>query len=140
MNYKLLNSKCEPVRILDGDAGFDLCSSISCKIYPNESRVIPLGVAFELPIGSFGLLTHRSSMAFKSNCILSLGIIDHSFMKEVKACVFNLHDHRYVEVEEGQRIAQLILINYHLDSTLTQVEKFTNEKQSKTGFGSSGRF
>lgn len=137
MNYILLNEKCVPQKLTYRDAGFDLRSSISTIIYPGQQKVIPLGVRVSIPDSMFGLLTHRSSLAFKSGCIISTGIIDSSFTGELKALIINLsEEERPIVIEEGERIAQLILIELNPYIRLNKVEEI---KDGKEGFGSTGK-
>lgn len=134
MKTIVLNSKCKPQIMRHGDSGYDLSANGEFYIPPHSSLVIPLGVCFDIPYGYYGLLTHRSSLAFKYGSILSLGNIDSNFKKEIKALVFNLGDDE-VYIKEGQRIAQIIFNRYY-ESTLEIVEEFHTE--GKDGFGSSG--
>lgn len=137
MNYILLNPKCYPSRTTVYEAGWDLRASRDTIVYAQESAIVPLGIKIEIPEGYYGLLTHRSSLAFNNNAIISLGIIDASFRNEIKACVFNLHDHKSLKIQEGQRIAQIVIqeINNHIK--LNEVKEFKSNGL-KEGFGSSG--
>lgn len=136
MNYVLLNKNCKPQRLGNNDAGFDLRAAKAVTIYPGENKIVPLGVRVQISEGTFGLLTHRSSLAFKFGCIISTGIIDSSFTGEIKALVFNIsEEERPVVIEEGDRIAQLIMVDYNPYVRLNQVEVLEDGKE---GFGSSG--
>ena len=136
MDFVLLDEECKPMRVSNQDAGFDLRSSIDVKIYPGEHKVVPLGVAISIPEGMFGLLTHRSSLAFKHGCIISTGIIDSSFTSEIKALVINLaEEERPLVISKGDRIAQLILIDCNAYVRLNQVKSL---EPGKEGFGSTG--
>ena len=136
MDFVLLDEECKPMRVSNQDAGFDLRSSIDVKIYPGEHKVVPLGVAISIPEGMFGLLTHRSSLAFKHGCIISTGIIDSSFTSEIKALVINLAEEEVpLVISKGDRIAQLILIDHNPYIRLNQVKSI---EVGKEGFGSTG--
>lgn len=135
MRYILLNPLCTPERMREGDEGFDLKSSIETFIEPCSMVVIPLGVRFELPVGSWGLLTHRSSLALKQSCTMSLGIIDSNFNSELKAIVFNHHNYFPAKFKVGDRIAQLIIMKSVEAPTLEEVTSFN--WVGKDGLGSS---
>ena len=75
MNIKLLHPDAVvPTRGTSSSAGWDLYAIEDTIIYPGDNAVIPTGIAIEIPNGWFGLLTHRSSLAFKVDTIASLGI------------------------------------------------------------------
>lgn len=118
------------------DAGYDMCNAgKAVRIPPGSSVVIGTGVSIRLPPHIYGALTHRSSLAWKKDCILSYGVIDSSYTKEIKAKVFNLGP--VVQyIERGERFCQLIpspLYQEHLEL----VDDW--EDDGKDGFGSSGK-
>lgn len=117
-----------------GDAGYDLRASVGVQILPGDSMVVPTGVSFEIPKHYYGLLTHRSSLAFKRGGILSLGIIDSNFTGEVKALVFNLSDTPLV-IEKYERFCQIVFNSYY-SFPLMAVGSLEG---GKDGFGSSGK-
>lgn len=137
MNYILTNPICTPYRQTMFDAGWDLKAATRSVIYPGENAIIPLGIKIEIPTGIFGLLTHRSSMAFKKGLTASLGIIDSSFKEEIKLCMFNHNEFSKVILEEGERVAQIIFMNYNPHYNLQQVKEFSYGG-TKAGFGSTG--
>ena len=132
--FKLHTDGCEPQRMSNGDAGYDLRAAEDVSIGPGGRKAIPLGVAFQIPKGTYGMLTHRSSLAFKKGCTLSLGIIDSNFTGEVKAFVFNHDQYFRKHIKKGERIAQIIFIDYNV-VTMNEVESLP---EGKGGFGSSG--
>jgi len=134
LNYKVLVEGCEPKRARDGDAGIDLIAAQDCTIYPMDSKVIPLGVAMKIPDGMYGMLIHRSSMAFGKNCTASLGIIDSNFTQEIKCKLFNHSSFYPAEIKRGDRIAQIIIHKYEC----LEMEESGELEVGKGGFGSSG--
>ncbi len=134
LKYKLITPGCTPERMRDEDAGYDLRAAADTTIFPNESAVIPLGVAIAIPRGIYGMLTHRSSLAFKKNGLISLGVIDSNFRQEIKAKVFNQNLFYSLKISAGDRIAQLILHRYES----LELEEVEDLGIGKGGFGSSG--
>ena len=134
LKYKVLTEGCTPIRARYEDAGLDLISAESVLIYPHHAVKVPPGVAVKIPDGMYGMLTHRSSLAFKKNCILSLGVIDSNFVQEIHAKVFNLSPYYSTEIKKGDRIAQLILHEYKS----LEMEAVEDLGIGKGGFGSSG--
>ena len=125
----------DPQRMSSGDIGYDLRAAHKERMSIGESCKIALGVSFDIPEGYYAELTHRSSLAFKKQCIISLGIIDSNFKGEVHAYVFNLSN-GFRWIDEGERIAQIIFKKKN-DTTVRLVESL--ESDGKKGFGSSGR-
>lgn len=134
IDYKVITEGCDPQRMDDGDIGYDLRASDRARLNVGESQVVPLGVAFYIPSGYYGELTHRSSLAFKKDMICSLGIIDSNFRGEVMAKIFNLSG-GYQWIDKGERICQIIF-KKKID---TDMYFRINLPDGKEGFGSSGR-
>lgn len=134
LQYNLIVPRCQPTVPQAGDAGVDLRAAENTVIPSNSSAVISLGIGFQIPEGFFGVLTHRSSLAFNKDCILSLGIIDCNFTGEVKAKVFNLGSEE-VSISQGDRIAQIIIVRY---ADFLQLQQVGGLVDGKEGFGSSG--
>lgn len=131
----ILNSKCEPKMGRTGDAAFDLRAAADVKIPVGGKAIIPLGVAFKMPSDYCGILTHRSSLAFKHDCTISYGLIDSSFDSEVKCCVFN-HGYKPVTFLEGTRIAQIRFTKLNF----VHLQPYIWKPGGKEGFGSSGGY
>jgi len=117
-----------------GDACYDLKSAENFYVEPGESHIVPLGVAFQIPNHLVGIITHRSSLAFKRDCICSYGVIDSSFDDDVFAKIFNLGEETQF-FEFGERIVQ-IKFEHVEPVSLFESEWITGGKE---GFGSSGR-
>jgi len=134
LKYKVMTEGCEPQRMRGADAGLDLRAAEYTLIPPEASAVIPLGIAVKIPDMMYGLLTHRSSMAFGKNCTASLGIIDSNFVQELKVKLFNHSPHYEVRIKKGSRIAQIILHRYEC----LELQEVEDLGVGKGGFGSSG--
>lgn len=61
-----------------GDAGFDLVAAEDVIIKPGETKVIPTGLAFEIPPGYEMQIRPRSGMSRKTKLrvVLGLSIVD----------------------------------------------------------------
>ena len=116
---------------------YDLYSTEDVLILPGMSEVIGTGVAFEIDRGWLGLLSHRSSMAFKLECMASLGIIDSDYRGEIKVKMFN-HGVDGVHLKRGDRFAQITFIP-HYAGDLMEVESLTETIRGAGGMGSTGR-
>ena len=137
MKVKLLHPLAlAPARGTEGSAGYDLYSVEDVLIKPGQSEVVSTGISVEIPPGKFGLLTHRSSLAFKWSTIASLGVIDSDYRGEVKILLFNLGMEE-VRFERGDKVAQLLILNHHKGAVI--VSKGLSETvRGEGGFGSTG--
>ena len=138
IDIQLLNDKAKvPTRSTTGAAAFDLYATEDILIIPGTSEVVPTGIAMKIPEGWFGLLTHRSSMAFRGDCIASLGVIDADYRGEVKVKMFNLGaEGIYIKV--GDRVGQIAFIESYQGTSLNVVEQLPNTTRGTLGFGSTG--
>jgi dUTP pyrophosphatase len=122
-------------------AGLDLCAAISEPILlaPGERRLVPTGLALELPSGHEGQVRPRSGLALKHgiSIVNSPGTIDSDFRGEVGIVLIN-HGREAFVIEPLSRIAQLVI------ARVEQVEIELSESLSETsrgsgGYGSTGR-
>lgn len=89
----------------------DLRSSTSTILTPDVA-VTPIltGVKGPLPKGIVGIILGQSSMALQGLSIIP-GVIDADYTGELQVLVSP--PTRTVQIEKGQRIAQLLLLPYH---------------------------
>ena len=130
-----------PTRAYHDDAGFDLYTARTTTIPAHGFQDVSCGIAVELPQGTWGLLTGRSSTLRKRGLLVHTGVIDVGYRGELFAGVWNLTGEP-VEVLAGERVSQLILIhNATEQATLTLVDsvnEFSLHPRGVNGFGSSG--
>ena len=139
MKIKLLSDKAMiPYRGSEEAAGYDLYSIDSVDINPGECKLISTGIAIQLPSGYFGAIFPRSGTAVKrglrlANCV---GVIDSDYRGEIKVPLYN--DSQEVQpVEQGERIAQLIILPYATVS-FEIVDELTDTIRGNGGFNSTG--
>jgi dUTP pyrophosphatase len=135
-----------PKYATDGAACFDLhacfdTDDYSARIYRNQPKAIPTGLAFEIPHGHVMLVFSRSGHAFKNSTRLGncVGVIDADYRGEVKV---NLtrddSDLDMLQVRHGDRIAQAMLVPYPRVSFI-ETEELTSTERGAGGFGSTGK-
>ncbi len=122
-----------------GSAGLDLRADEACTLAPGERRLVPTGLAVELPPGHEGQVRPRSGLAVKHGIgmVNAPGTIDQDYRGEVCVVLVNLGEQTF-EVRRGDRIAQLVI------APVTRVEVELVEELSETvrgggGFGSTGQ-
>ena len=122
-------------------AGLDLCAAIDkpIDVEPRARVAIPTGLALEIPPGFEGQLRPRSGLARDHGITLtnSPGTIDADYRGPVAVLVIN-HGHETVTIENGQRIAQLVIAPV-ARAELAVVDELTDTKRGAGGFGSTGR-
>lgn len=135
----VLNEKCIPTRAYPGDAGLDLRAAKTVHIALDEYRPVPTGVCAEIPNGYVGLVCARSGLALKNGIgmVNGIGIIDAGYRGEIQALLIN-HGPHYCTIEEGDRIAQLILVPVALPE-VEIVKELSDSERGTGGFGSTGR-
>ncbi len=126
----------EPVRGHDGDAAFDMFVSESTVIPGHGFVDVPLGIRIELPRGTWGLLTGRSSTVRSRGLLVTQGVIDNGYRGEMFAGCWNLEPEPHT-VRRGERIAQVIVLPLSTCS-VERVETLSDTDRGEGGFGSTG--
>lgn len=128
-----------PAYAYTGDAGLDLRANESVTIAPHERALIPTGLAIALPDGYAGFVQPRSGMALKRGLSIANtpGLIDAHYRGELKVICVNLDPREPIEIERGERIAQLVIQEVPVVA-LEEVDELDETDRGAGGFGSSG--
>jgi dUTP pyrophosphatase len=127
----------EPRRAYSGDAGSDLYTASNRLVMPRTVNDVPTGIRARLPEGYYARIVARSSTFRNRGLLVVEGIIDNGYTGELFVCVYNPGQHS-VLVEEGERLAQLILCPI-VDVQFERVDSLGTTERGNRGFGSSGR-
>lgn len=128
----------------------DLRASEDVFIPKDEMRMIPLGIAMELPEGHEAHVLPRSSTFKKWGIILvnGMGIIDSSYCGsndqwyfpayclDAKNAIGDDYDTVGTQIRKGDRIAQFRIMGNQPDIEFVEVDDLGNEDRG--GFGSTG--
>ena len=128
-----------PAYQTEGAAGLDLRADEACSLAPGERRLVPTGLAIELPPGHEGQVRPRSGLAAKHGIGMmnAPGTIDQDYRGEVCVILVNLGREPF-EVGRGDRIAQLVVAPVtRVDVEL--VEELSETGRGRDGFGSTGK-
>ena len=121
-------------------AGADLCACLNeaVVLQPNETRMISIGIAAELPVGYAGLIFARSGLASKRGLAPAnkVGVVDSDYRGEWFVPMRN-HSDVPQTIEPGERIAQLIITPY-LTAKFIESEDLSETVRGLGGFGSTG--
>ena len=122
-------------------AGADLyaCLDMPVVIAPGRTKVIPTGIALELPVGYAGLIYARSGLATKQGLAPAnkVGVVDCDYRGEVKVALFN-HSGEERTVSCGDRIAQLVITPY-ITAVFEEKDELSETARGEGGFGSTGK-
>ncbi|KIK69658.1 hypothetical protein GYMLUDRAFT_186890 [Collybiopsis luxurians FD-317 M1] len=117
-------------------AGYDLYSAEK-KIVPAHGKaLIDTQISIAVPAGHYGRVAPRSGLASKFMIDTGAGVIDADYRGIVFVLLFNLSDKDF-EVQEGDRIAQLIIEKIHTPDIL-EVQDLDKTLRGAGGFGSTG--
>ena len=117
----------------------DLRASENVTMKAGEYRMIPLGVAMELPKGYEALVAPRSSTFRKYGILLanSIGIIDESYKGDNDEWNFLAYAVRDTKIRKNERICQFRIIQHQPLIHLQEVDSLGNADRG--GIGSTGR-
>src|SRR3990167_9688523 len=83
IKFKRLSDNAQiPIRAHDNDSGLDLYAVKSYMIWPHETLLVGTGIACQLPVGTTGQVTSRSSIA-KQGILVHLGTLDEGYRGEI---------------------------------------------------------
>ena len=140
--FKRLNHKAKlPKYKTDGSSGMDLMACIDEKIIisPQESKLIPTGIAIAIPKDTEIQIRPRSGLAAKSNISVlnTPGTSDSDYRGELKIILFN-HSKDKFTVNDGDRIAQMVLMPV-LKVEFEETNELPETIRGSGGFGSTGK-
>jgi len=120
------------------DSGLDLVSIETIEIPAGESKLIPTGVAIELPSGTEAQIRPRSGLALKHQITVlnTPGTIDEGYRGEIGVILMN-HGKDPFMVIRGMKIAQMVIANViRLD--IEEIDQLSSSARGNDGFGSTG--
>jgi dUTP pyrophosphatase len=142
MNVQIINKSPHPLPAYQtvGSAGMDLRAWLSepVLLQPMERRLIPTGLYIALPEGFEAQIRPRSGLAIKRGLTLvnTPGTIDADYRGEIMLPVINLST-EHQEINDGERIAQLVIARYQQISW-QEVSELGSTERGEGGFGHSG--
>ena len=128
-----------PAQAYEGDAGFDLAACERVELAPGERAVVGTGVAVAIPEGYTGFVQPRSGLADRHgiSIVNSPGLIDSGYRGELKVILVNTDRSDPFVVEQGMRIAQLVVLAVP-ELQLVETDELPPSERGARGHGSSG--
>lgn len=140
IRIRYLSDKIEKLDYIDGKSDWiDLRAAEEVELKKGEFRLIPLGVAMELPKGYEAHVVPRSS-TYKNFGIIQtnhMGVIDETYCGDSDQWFFPAYALRDTQVHAGDRICQFRIMEHQPRIQFEEVESLGN--QDRGGHGSTGR-
>jgi dUTP pyrophosphatase len=127
-----------PRRAYAGDAGLDLSACERMVLEPGERAVVATGLSVAIPDGYAGFVQPRSGLAARAgiSVVNSPGLVDSGYRGELRVVLLNTdREHAFV-VEQGMRIAQLVVLPVP-EVEPVEVDELPETERGVRGFGSS---
>jgi dUTP pyrophosphatase len=127
-----------PERAYPGDAGFDLAACERVELAPGARAVVGTGLAVAIPEGHAGFVQPRSGLAARHGITIvnTPGLVDSGYRGELRVVLLNTDSSEAFVVEQGMRIAQLVVVPIP-EFELLEVEELPDSERGVRGFGSS---
>ena len=121
-------------------AGVDLAAAIDEPIVlkPLDRKLIPTGIALEIPKDYEIQIRARSGMSLKHGITAANGVgtVDADFRGEICAILINLSNKDFT-IEPGMRVAQMVLSKYE-KIEWDEKNEINDTDRGKSGYGSTG--
>jgi dUTP pyrophosphatase len=127
-----------PERATEGSTGYDLCACLEqpLEVGPEPVR-IPTGFAMEFACGLDVQIRPRSGLSSRGVLVV-LGTVDSDYRGEVLVTMYTLPHRRPHVVQDGDRIAQMV-VNRADEVTVELAEELSATFRDAGGHGSTGR-
>lgn len=130
-----------PQKMSRGASGFDLFAAVDrpLTLNPGQWKLIPTGIALEMPEGMEAQVRPRSGLALRHGITLlnSPGTVDSDYRGEVGVILINLGNEPFV-VQRGDRIAQLVFGRVS-DVRFRETDRLGPTERGGGGFGHTGK-
>ncbi|MCR4788224.1 MAG: dUTP diphosphatase [Lachnospiraceae bacterium] len=140
IKIKYFTDKIEKLKYIDGKSDWiDLRAASDVKLEKGEFKLIPLGVAMQLPEGYEAHIVPRSS-TFKNFGIIQTnhqGVVDSSYCGDDDQWFMPVYALRDTEIHVNDRICQFRIMENQPKIEFEEVACL--EGDSRGGFGSTGK-
>lgn len=128
-----------PIKVISNGDWIDLRSAADIEMKAGEYKLIPLGIAMQLPKGYEAIIAPRSSTFKNFGIILanSIGVIDESYCGDNDQWHFPAIALRNTKIKRNDRICQFRIIRHQPAVNLVKAEILGNP--DRNGIGSTGK-
>jgi dUTP pyrophosphatase len=135
---RLRPSATLPQRATPHASGLDLHACIDAPItLTRHPRLVPCGVAIEVPAGWDAQVRPRSGLTSKGVGV-AFGTIDADYRGEIFVTMWTFGDTATHEIADGDRIAQLVIVQLAFVE-IVEAAELTPTDRADGGHGSTGR-
>ena len=139
LKIRYLSDRIEKLRYIDGRSDWiDLRASEDMVIRKGECRLIPLGVAIQLPEGYEAHVVPRSS-TFRNYGLIqanSFGVVDESYCGNEDQWFVPMYATRDTEIHVNDRICQFRIMKHQPEIVFEETEQLSGKNRG--GFGTTG--
>ncbi len=128
-----------PYRATEGSSGLDLSACLDSPGHLDigpDPVLVPTGIAVEVPPGYDGQIRPRSGLTVQGVGVV-FGTIDSDYRGEVLVTMYTFGSRRRFRINDGDRIAQLVVARL-ADLPVLEVEELTPTVRGSGGHGSTG--
>lgn len=140
IRIKYFNEEIERLRYIDGKSDWiDLRAAEEITMKAGEFKLIPLGIAMELPVGYEAHVVPRSS-TFKNFGVIqtnSMGVIDESYCGDNDQWFFPAYALRDTVIHVNDRICQFRIMEHQPELYFEEAKELGHEDRG--GHGSTGK-
>ena len=122
-----------PTRATERSVGLDFYSPEDYIIPPHSQFLIPTQIKLQIPLGYYGRLASKSSLAVLHQLHVGAGVIDPDYTGEIMVLMINAAPRVY-SIKKGDPIVQLILEKVSIP-ILREVEKLPSTIRGAQGCG-----
>lgn len=135
-----------PERGTEGAAGWDLFSAEDKLLLPFRPTLVSVGFKVAIPENTLLFILPRGGRSLKTDTIIanSPGLVDEDYRGELHVIVnyipyLDPNRSNKLRIEAGEKIAQCVLMDYHLQEW-NKVDKIIGDtKRGENAFGSTGK-
>jgi dUTP pyrophosphatase len=138
IKIKYFNNQLEKVQKITKGDWIDLRSSIDCELKAGEFKLIPLGIAMELPKNHEAHIVPRGS-TFKNFGVIQTnhqGVVDESYKGNNDMWFMPVYALRDTKISMNDRICQFRIVEKMPEIDFIEVDSLENEDRG--GHGSTG--
>lgn len=138
IKIKYLVNDLERIKFTEGSDWIDLRSADSITMKKGEWKLIPLGIAIQLPPGYEANIVPRSS-TFKNFKIIQtnhFGVVDESYSSDKDQWYFSAYALEDTQINKNDRICQFRINKKQPIFDIIEVDTLGNKERG--GFGSTG--
>lgn len=135
-----LSDKIEPLQYIDGKSDWiDLRAAEDVSLKAGEFKLIPLGIAMQLPKGYEAIVAPRSSTLknFGITQTNSVGVIDETYCGDNDQWYFPAEAKRDTVIHAGDRICQFRILEHQPKLSFVAADTLGNTDRG--GIGSTGK-